>query len=103
MSTIANPLDAAFVDNLNLPLQPPIGPGSSAQLSIVRVTGSLVEIHISGQTNQLYVLEQTPVLPLDPAAIWGPVSTNVANKGEIRIAVPVSAQSQMFYRATVPQ
>jgi subtilisin family serine protease len=89
-------LDSAFIDSLDLPLA--VAPDASAPARLVfeRLNDGSTELDLSGQTNQLYLLQSSPDLKN-----WQSVSTNIARAGTIRWNLP-SGSSNQFYRALVP-
>lgn len=90
--------DAAFIDNLDLPVVVPPD-GTRPTLSISRVTTGGVEIRLQGQTNQTFVL-QAAANALGP---WQGVYTNQAVGGEIRYFDAAStAVAERYYRAVGP-
>lgn len=96
--------DAAFLDSLSLPLLPPADSTTPARLTLRRVPQGQYELLITGQENQLYVLEQTTNAPPNRRAVWTPVSTNAAERGEIRfiLSAPPPDVPHLFYRAITP-
>jgi hypothetical protein len=88
-------LDAAFLDNVNLPLLVGTNGASAATLQIQRQMDGTFFIDLTGQTNQLYVLQGSTNL-----YNWHNISTNIATSGFLRIADPASSSNQIqFYRA----
>jgi hypothetical protein len=88
-------LDAAFIDNLYLPL-----PDSSiaAHLSSLQLPDGRYQIQVQGLSNRPYVIEATTNL-----ADWISVSTNVSSSGTIQWVDPeTSAFPTRFYRAFAP-
>jgi hypothetical protein len=91
-------LDAAFVDNVALPLAVP-DDGTTPTLSIGRAFTGGVQVRLKGQTNQVYVIQAAESLP----ARWRGVYTNVATSGEVIFIDPESvALPQRFYRGVRP-
>jgi hypothetical protein len=89
-------LDAAFIDNLSLPLEVPVGPASAGRLSLTQLPGGSVQVLVRGQTNQVYVIQATSGFPPQ----WQSVYTNVARYGEVRFTdSDAAARPQRFYRA----
>lgn len=91
-------LDAAFIDNLDLPLV--IQPDSStpAHLDITHLLSGAVRLDVHGQTNQMYILQNSADLK-----VWQPVATNVAKAGLYRWDGAIAPnQSRAFYRAVSP-
>jgi hypothetical protein len=92
-------LDAAFIDNLNLPLHLGTNSMSAATLGIQEQTDGSFSITLLGQTNQTYVFQGSTNL-----VNWMSLLTNVATGGYIRIPDPThGTNSLLFYRAFVPQ
>lgn len=90
-------LDAAFLDNLDLPLAVPVDASSAAHLSLSSVTGAF-HLEIAGQQDQNYVIQSSEDL-----RNWLSISTNVAAGGFIRYLEPLSRVGAFrFYRAIVP-
>ncbi|MCP5516901.1 MAG: S8 family serine peptidase [Verrucomicrobiales bacterium] len=91
-------LDAAFIDNVNLPLEVGIGPETPGLLSISELFDGRLEIKVEGQIGQTYVIQGTENLP----ARWRSLSTNVATQGEIRyIDAEGPVLPRRYYRAIV--
>jgi hypothetical protein len=87
-------LDAAFIDNVNLPLVVPTDSSSAASLKVERQTDGAFFIDLLGQANQQYIL-QTSTNLID----WQNQSTNVATGGFLRISDSSATNSIRFYRA----
>jgi hypothetical protein len=91
-------LDAAFIDNLDLPLAVPTDSTSPAKLFVERTSGGRFQLRAAGQADQTYVIERSEDL-----RIWAPVSTNVATSSVVRYVEPLSSAGAFrFYRAIVP-
>jgi subtilisin family serine protease len=91
-------LDAAFIDNLDLPINVPIDSSSPGHLSLRRMLDGTYVVDLTGQTNQIYVVEFSPNL-----LNWTPLSTNVLIDGALSIPDPSSlTNAPRFYRAFVP-
>jgi hypothetical protein len=89
-------LDAAFIDNVDLPLQVPVDSSSAAHLSMVRLLDGSVQVFLKGQTNQFYAIQAVAGFP----GQWVTVFSDVARQGEIRFTDPAMAEQPMrFYRA----
>jgi hypothetical protein len=87
--------DAAFIDNLYLPL-----PDSAiaANLSTLQLPDGRQQIQVQGLSNRPYVIEATTDF-----SAWISVSTNVSSSGTIQWVDPESdAQMMRFYRAVAP-
>jgi hypothetical protein len=92
-------LDAAFIDNVNLPLLPELGPPVPALLTINRQPDGSLIVQVLGRTNQQYVIQST--MSLTPPIVWQNLSTNIATGGVINF--PATAADQLrFYRTVVP-
>ncbi len=91
-------LDAAFLDNVILPLTVP-DDGTVPRLSASRTLAGGVQVRLSGQTNQVYVLQAADSLP----PRWRNVHTNVATHGEIIFIDPEApGRMERYYRAVRP-
>lgn len=91
-------LDAAFVDNVILPLEVP-SDGQPSTLSVGRAFSGGVEIRLKGQTNQIYQIEAAESVP----PRWRTIHTGEARGGELRYIDPESVTlPQRFYRAIGP-
>ena len=91
-------LDAAFIDNIDLPLLVPADNTSPAHLGIQRLGSGAFELTISGQPNQIYVIQACSELNG-----WKSVSTNVARSGVIHwMGSPEPEAPVSFFRAVVP-
>ena len=82
-------LDAAFIDNVSLPLGSVVLP---PRLSFRR-EGGMNYVDLSGQVNNTYVFEASGDLKT-----WQPVSTNTTANGEVHLSVPITSAAQ-YYRA----
>ena len=89
-------LDAAFIDNVNLPIVVATNNASAARLQLQRQTGGGFFINLSGQTNQQYVIQTSTNL-----FSWKNASTNVLLGGFLRIPDPLPGTNSQFYRAVV--
>lgn len=90
-------MDAAFLDNVNLPVLVGVDGSTPAQLQIHRESDGTVFITLTGQTNQLYLLQASTDL-----ITWQTISTNVAVGGFIQVVDPASdTLPARFYRAVV--
>ena len=72
-------LDAAFIDNVNLPLSVGIDSTPAAHLQITLQNNGTFLISLLGQTNQQYVLQVSTNL----FSSWQNLSTNIAVNGVI--------------------
>jgi hypothetical protein len=87
--------DAAFIDNVYLPL-----PDSAiaARLAILPLPDGLNRIQVQGLSDRQYVIQASSEL-----ANWTSVATNVADNGTIQWTDPQPAdQPRRFYRALAP-
>jgi hypothetical protein len=73
-------LDAAFLDNINLPISVATNSTSAATLQVGRQTDGALFIDLMGQTNQQYILQTSTNL-----VNWQNQSTNIATGGFLRI------------------
>ena len=96
---LAAGLDAAFIDNVQLPIRIPTDASSPAHLEIQRQANGSLLLTILGQTNQQYVIQGTA--DLSPPSIWQDLSTNIATRGVIQYVDP-GTNPLRFYRAIVP-
>jgi len=93
----ASGLDAAFIDNVVLPIKVAPDRFAPAKLVARQTADGVFYIDVSGQTNQWYVIECSQDL-----AAWIPVSTNVALNGFFRYVEYGSPTNRTrFYRAVV--
>ena len=96
-------LDAAFIDNVNVPYVPAPNAGAAATLSIEQGSNGTVTLQIRGQAEQTYVLQETTNL-LDHSTQWNPVLTNVTSSGLMLYSDPNGSQAPAkYYRAIVPK
>jgi len=94
-------LDAAFIDNVNLPFGLPIDASTPAYLQMVRQADGSLLLQILGQTNQQYVIQGTTNLTLP--IFWQNLSTNIATDGVIQYVDPGTGTNPLrFYRAIGP-
>jgi len=90
-------LDAAFIDDVNLPLGGSAG-GPPPQLQLQRQSDGSFSLTLTGQGNGQYVIQISTNL-LD----WQNLSTNTASGGVIQITLPANpANQEQFYRAFAP-
>jgi hypothetical protein len=84
-------LDAAFIDNLELPSRPTL-------IQLLSFSSAGPRLQLQGQSNHLYVIQASSDL-----TNWQPIFTNIAVNGVIQISDP---QAQIypvrFYRAARP-
>lgn len=96
--TISVGLDAAFLDDVDLPIA--LGPNIStpALIQLQQQTGGGTFMNLSGQSGQQYVIQTSTDL-----FHWQNISTNIAYGGFIRIPLPSTGSNQaQFYRAIAP-
>ncbi len=93
-----NGLDAAFIDNVDLPLNIAVAATTPAQLRLRRMTDGSFVVDLTGQANQTYIIETSPDL-----AGWLPLSTNILFGGAASVPDPASVtNAPRYYRAYVP-
>jgi hypothetical protein len=93
-------LDAAFIDNVNLPFGVPKDSTTPAHLQFVRLADGSYAIDLQGQANQKYVLQITTDVT---STNWQDLSSATASgTGSIRFTnLGIAARAQ-FYRAVSP-
>jgi hypothetical protein len=98
-ASLSEGLDAAFLDNVDLPLAASVDTTSPALLQLlVGQGGGGLTLQLQGQPNQLYVIQATTDF-----TSWQSVSTNFTTDGVIRFVDPSPAANPFrFYRAIVP-
>jgi hypothetical protein len=90
-------LDAAFVDAIDLPIEVPVDPlVSAAQLRMNVLPSGILELVLTGQTNQIYVLQSSTDL-----LRWQSFSTNEARQGQIRLPIQQDSSTKYFRARTV--
>ncbi|HET7625968.1 MAG TPA: M36 family metallopeptidase [Verrucomicrobiae bacterium] len=90
-------LDAAFIDDVNLPLGVPIDESSRATLQLQPQSDGSFLLNLTGQTNQQYIV-QTSTNLFD----WQNISTNTLSQGYLQLVEPAGiTNSAQFYRAIV--
>ncbi len=93
-------LDAAFLDNLDLPLVEPVNLAVPVRIqtnNVEQVNGGL-QLRITGQTNQTYFVQASADL-----ANWVTVSTNYAPYGLIQFSEPQAfTNASRYYRVILP-
>lgn len=90
-------LDAAFIDNVSLPIVLPKDSTTPAHLSWVQGSDGSLTISLTGQVNQQYVLQTSTDL-----IHWQNLSSAVAANGVVRISPGPMSSPALFYRAVVP-
>jgi len=100
-SSLSAGLDAAFLDNVSLPIRVAIDASSPAYLQLLRHTDGSLLLLILGQTNQQYVIQGATDLRAPIG--WQNLSTNIATGGVIQYVDPGTGTNPLrFYRAIVP-
>ncbi len=90
-------LDAAFLDDVILPLAVGADSSTAAHLQMQRATDGSFFVDLTGQANQQYILQISTNL-----VNWQSVSTNIASGGFLRLPDPTGATNRIqFYRAVV--
>jgi uncharacterized delta-60 repeat protein len=88
-------LDAAFIDNLYVPIDTTVPPDAAARLSVQMAANGVAQIGLSGKAGYTYVLQSSSDL-----SIWTGISTNVAYSGVVLISDPQSTNHPyLYYRA----
>lgn len=91
-------LDAAFIDNLDLPINVATNASTPGLLSLRRMSDGSFVVDLSGQANQTYILERSSDL-----ATWTAFSTNVLVGGVAHVPDSSSpTTAPRYYRARVP-
>jgi hypothetical protein len=90
--------DAAYLDNLNVPVNVAPNASAPARLTLKRQSNGPWFVDLTGQTNQLYVFQVSTNL-----VNWQSFSTNVALGGFARAVDSASSNTDArYYRAIVP-
>jgi len=93
--TLSVGLDAAFIDNLLLPLSLPVDGSTPASLEMMRLPDGSLTLEIQGQPGREYRIQASSNLH-----DWVDVATQVAAGGVIRFTDPdADAHAVRFYRA----
>jgi hypothetical protein len=90
-------LDAAFIDDVSLPIAVPKDSTTPAKLTWAMGTDNSLFINVFGQTNQFYIIETSADL-----IHWQQVSTTAAENGFVRFDPGALSNPVQFYRAVVP-
>lgn len=91
-------LDAAFIDNVNLPIVIAVSGSTPARLTARRQTDGMVFLDVLGQTNQLYTIQTSSNL-----VNWQTLTTIVTANGFSHVLDPGSLTNSIrFYRAATP-
>jgi hypothetical protein len=98
-ATFTGGLDAAFVDEVELPLVVPKTNSTPALLSRFDTSSGNPELRLRGQTNQVYLIQGSTDL-----SNWQTIATNIAVHGYIlfRDPEPSDNYNARYYRAIVP-
>ncbi|MCW5556070.1 MAG: S8 family serine peptidase [Verrucomicrobiae bacterium] len=96
--TLSAGLDAAFLDNVNLPFGLPINETTPAVLQIMRLPDGSLLLEIHGQVDREYLIQASNNLNA-----WQTIATRVASGGVIQFTDPDTGEHPFrFYRAIVP-
>ncbi|HLH55987.1 MAG TPA: M36 family metallopeptidase [Verrucomicrobiae bacterium] len=91
-------LDAAFLDNVNLPIQLPFNAATKPNLVFSRMSDGSTGLTMFGQTNQVYTIQVSTDLKR-----WQDVTTATAFNGYLRISDANGfTNGTSFYRAVAP-
>jgi hypothetical protein len=98
--TLANPvgLDAAFIDDVNLPIALPTNASSAPTLIFSRATDGSILLTVFGQTNQVYTVQTSSDM-----RSWQNLLTDTAVNGYLRVSDSTGfTNGFQFYRAQTP-
>lgn len=96
--TISLGMDAAFLDDVNLPTGNSSSLATPALLELRLRPGGGLSMNLTGQSGQPYVIQASTDL-----VHWQNISTNEASGGSINIPLPANETNQtQFYRAVAP-
>jgi len=88
-------LDAAFIDNVALPIELPSSGQTAAKLQLTLLADGQAQITVQGQPNRSYVLEASSDL-----YVWIPIGSGSSNSGVLQFIDGESAiYAVRFYRA----
>lgn len=91
-------LDAAFIDNVLLPIVVGTNASTAARLKLVSTSDGVFYVEGQGQVNQLYITQVSTDLKS-----WQNIATNTAFDGTFRVVDAASVTNQTrYYRAYVP-
>ena len=91
-------LDAAFLDNIYVPLTMPDLTPAAASLAIYQLDGQRTMLQVSGKTGLSYVVQASADL-----SGWVPISTNLMQGTSVFVEDPQDpAAPHRFYRAITP-
>ena len=98
--SLSDGLDAAFIDNVLLPISLAIDSSTPAHLQLQRQSDGSLLLVVQGQTNQQYVIQGATSLSVPIS--WQNLSTNTATGGVIQYVDPATGTNALrFYRAIV--
>lgn len=91
-------LDAAFIDNLYVPLDTVDPTPAAAVLAVSDVGGGVLGIQLHGKSGLSYILQESPDL-----SAWTPIATNVLQGSSMFFYVSPTANKPIrYYRALTP-
>lgn len=90
-------MDAAFIDNVLLPIVLPTDSTTPARLSWIQGADGSIFLNVAGQVNQQYVIQTSTDL-----VHWQNLSSGAAQNGVLRISPGPLSTGAQFYRAVVP-
>jgi hypothetical protein len=91
-------LDAAFIDNVSLPLLLPFNASTPPALNIGQQSDGTLFLTVFGQTNQIYTVQSSSDL-----RHWTEITTATAVNGYLRVTDPSGFTSALqYYRAVAP-
>jgi hypothetical protein len=100
-ATFSDGLDAAFIDNVLLPISMPVDSSTAAHLQIACQADGSMLITVHGQTNRQYVI-QGSTAP-GQSGPWQNLYTNTAANGIVLFIDPPSGSNHVrYYRAIAP-
>jgi hypothetical protein len=91
-------LDAAFLDNLLLPLGLPIDETTAAVLEIIRLADGSLVLEVNGQPGRQYLIQASANL-----TTWTTIATELASDGVIRYTDPDTGSNPIRYYRAVAQ
>ncbi len=100
-ATFSDGLDAAFIDNVLLPISLPVESSTAARLQIVRQPDGSSLILGHGQTNRQYVIQGAASLK-SPGS-WQNLSTNIAAGGVFQYVDPRTSTNPICYYRAIAQ
>jgi hypothetical protein len=91
-------LDAAFIDNVSLPLLLPFDASTRPNLEFTHQTDGSLNLTLFGQTNQIYTVQSSSDMQH-----WQAITTAPAINGYLRVNDPSGFNNTLqFYRAVTP-